>query len=95
VPSCTADRDWSIGSHAFASTSQNKNINTPTAVALSTTRRPGAGRRIRPIGRPMMIVTPAMNPSSSVVDRLTGTPQCDEMDRVQPYLTSMGTQVFG
>src|SRR5512135_1606542 len=63
-------RAASIGSQAADSTSHVRKTRTPTATALRNRRRPGAGRRSRPTGRPSRIVTPAIKPSSSVCDRL-------------------------
>jgi hypothetical protein len=45
----------------------------PTAVALNTSFSDGIGRRSRPMGNPITMVTPAMKPSSSVFDRSIST----------------------
>jgi len=40
----------------------------PTATAFRNSFNDGIGRRSRPSGNPSTIVTPAMNPSSNVLD---------------------------
>ena len=54
--------------HAADRTSQNRNSRTPMAMAFSSTRTPGAGFRMRPIGSPSRIVPPAIRPRSMVWD---------------------------
>ena len=64
---------------AADSTSQTRNSSTPMATALSINRRLGRGERIRPIGIPMRMVTPAMKPRSKVFDRSTTSPSRDRV----------------
>src|SRR6266545_3488868 len=57
----------SMGSHACASMSHNRNTRTPIARALSNARIRGIGARSRPIGSPMKIVNPATAPSRAIL----------------------------
>ena len=66
LPSCSLVRALSTGSKAWTRTSQIKKIRMPMAMALRNWRVPGRTERTRPSGSPIRMVTPAMNPSSTV-----------------------------
>src|SRR5216683_3296479 len=59
LPSEAAVNAFLTGSLAWESTSKSRNSRMPMAVAFRDARNCGAGRRIRPTGRPRKIVPPA------------------------------------
>ena len=66
----------SSGSQAAEKTSHTKKSKMPTAMPFSTSFITGIGRRMRPTGIPIRIVTPAMKPSRSVLlSSMVSTPR--------------------